>query len=56
VKFPGNPNSLILEVGKAIPHQLDGDGENQEAEDLVDWVFGKARLPAVPLARTIRGL
>jgi hypothetical protein len=28
--------SLAREVGNAIPHQLDGDGENQEAEDLVN--------------------
>jgi hypothetical protein len=27
---------LAMEVGDAIPYQLDGDGENQEAEDLVD--------------------
>ena len=33
---------LVVEVGAAIPHQLDGDGENQEAEALVDGARGDA--------------
>ncbi len=27
---------LAIEVRSAIPHQLDGDGENQVAEGLID--------------------
>ena len=33
---PRHASKLAFEIGYTIPHQLDGDGENQEAENLVD--------------------
>jgi hypothetical protein len=33
---PASLPALVMKVGHAIPHQLNGDGENQKAKNLVD--------------------
>ena len=43
---PRHTSYLALEIGYAIPHQLDGDGKNQEAENLVDGANGAGSKPS----------
>jgi hypothetical protein len=41
----GEDLRLVVEVGDAIPDQLDGDRQNEEAEDFVDGAHGAGPQP-----------
>src|SRR5580704_5438628 len=43
---PRHTSYLAFEIGHAIPHELDGNGENQEAENLVDGADGAGSKPS----------
>ncbi len=42
---PCHTINLALEIGNAIPHQLNGDGKNQKAEDFIDGSDGARPKP-----------